>query len=35
MKSKVSFEMEQEENNIFKTNTKEEKLKNLKNFLIF
>ena len=34
MKNKVSFEMEQEENNIFKKNTKKEKLKNLKNFLI-
>ena len=34
MKNKVSIEMEEEENNIFKKNTKKEKLKNLKNFLI-
>jgi hypothetical protein len=34
MKNKVSNEMEQEENNILKKNTKKVKLKNLKNFLI-
>ena len=34
LKKKVTYEMTQEDNNIFKQNTKKEKLKNLKNFLM-